>query len=572
MQSPVSPPDLDELLAEIRSLPGGARQRLLAELLREGELEASGSRIFRELAERDRIERALIESQQQLAEANHLFQLVLDTIPARVFWKDTDLRFLGANRRFAQDADLESPEALIGKTDSELAWADQAERYRIDDRQVLETLTPKIGYDEPQADANGQIRWLRTSKFPLRNADGEVIGVLGTYEDITERKRLQDQLLQAQRLEAVEQLAGGVAHDFNNLLTGILGNAELLADAHEADPDLRTCALDVLQASRRAADLTQQLLAFSRKGRLHTAEVNLHDLVRQTTKLLAHDALAHLDVRTDFRASSPLVHADPTQLSSALLNLTLNARDAMPNGGTLKFASRDRQLTTDDCIGFARDLVPGTYIELIVEDTGRGMRPEVLTRVFDPFFTTKKPGEGTGLGMAAVLGSIQSHGGAIAVDSEPDRGTRVSVLLPVASAPLRRATPPAFLAVTDVKGHVLVVDDEEVVRNLTTRALRKYGYRVTTCVDGVEAVGYFQHHAAEVDLVLLDLVMPRQDGAATMQQMLGIDPTVHVLLASGFTREYAADALIAQGAKGFLAKPFRIDELAREVARHMRST
>ena len=568
---PVREPVVTDLLATIRALPADARERLLAELLREvGDEPPIGSRLQRELEERDRIERALVESQQQLAEANHLFQLVLDTIPVRVFWKDTRSRFLGANRRFAEDAGLSSPVEVVGKTDLDMRWSDQADLYQADDRRVLESLTPKINYDEPQDDGEGSLRWLRTSKFPLRSAGGEIIGVLGTYEDITEHKRLQDQLEQAQRLEAIGQLAGGVAHDFNNLLTGILGNAELLADAHETDPELRDCAQDIFQASRRAADLTQQLLAFSRKGRLQTVDVDLHELVRQTTKLLSHDADAKLEIRVDFRASSPVVHADPTQLSSALLNLALNARDAMPDGGRLGFTSRNRMLTQDDCVGFARGLKPGEYVELVVEDTGHGMAPEVLARIFEPFFTTKKPGGGTGLGLAAALGALQSHGGAILAESRPGAGSRFTVVLPVAKGSVRRPTPPALLPQGDVKGHVLVVDDEEVVRNLTARALRKFGYRVTTCVDGVDAVAYFQNYSSTVDLVLLDIVMPRQDGATTLKQLLDIDPEVPVLLASGFTREKTADALVALGAKGFLAKPFRLDELVREVAFHQR--
>ncbi|HUS92050.1 MAG TPA: PAS domain S-box protein [Phycisphaerae bacterium] len=387
-----------------------------------------------------------------------------------------------------------------------------------------------------------------------------------------ERQRLEEQLRHAQKMEAIGQLAGGVAHDFNNVLTAIQGNAELLKADLPAGAEPAGFVEEILKASRRAADLTRQLLAFARKGQLQTVPTDVHELIRDVAGILTHGIDRRIEVELDLRAESAGVLGDASQLQSALLNLGLNARDAMPEGGRLTFSTRQLALDEDYCRKHPFQIRPGPFIEAAVTDTGVGMDAEVRQRVFEPFFTTKKRGQGTGLGLASVYGCVKSHHGSIEVYSEPGAGTTFKVLLPLADAPEAEpgASPAPAEAPVRGSGHVLVVDDEEMVRSFAASALRGLGYTVSTCVDGAEAVSFYEDHHERIDLVVLDMIMPRLGGADTFRRLREIDPQAKVLLSSGFSHSGAADKLLRRGAVGFLHKPFRVEDLARAVAQHMR--
>ncbi len=565
------PMSVDELLAALRTLPPEDLRRVAAAALTPKQADAASQDALRaELSERDRIELELLKSQQQLADANHVLRLVLDTIPVRVYWKDRSLRYLGGNQRFADDAGVANPDALVGKRDEDLPWHAEAARREAEDRAVLESGEAQFDRTEPQGTPSGRPRWVRTTRVPLQSRTNVVIGVLGTYDDVTERRQFQQRLHEAEHLEVVAQLAGGVAHDFNNLLTGILGNAEMLHEDAEPGSDTAESAMEILHAARRAADLTQQLLAFSRRGRMQSQPVDLHAIIDQTARLAARGPGQSVSVTTRLEAQRTTVVGDPTQLRSALIDLTRNACEAMPAGGRLLLATRDVTLTADAATGLGPDIQAGDYVEIRVEDTGVGIPGELLGRVFEPFFTTKGPGAGSGLGLAAVFGCVKGHGGHVAVTSATGRGTTVTLLLPGIAGTVRRSTPVSVPRSSAGGARILVVDDEETVRAFLARALGKLGHEVLSFPDGIALLEHFAAHLGEADLVILDLTMPSLSGEETFRRLRELDPEVRVLIASGHSRQAAAGTLLEAGARGFLAKPFHVHQLADAVAMHVR--
>ena len=376
----------------------------------------------------------------------------------------------------------------------------------------------------------------------------------------------------ALKMEAIGRLAGGIAHDFNNILTAIQGNAELLQMDGFCQVERDDMLMQIMVAARRAAELTKQLLDFARKGTFQIVAVDTTTIIEQTVALLSHSIDKRIDIELDLQADPPAVLADPSQIESALVNLGMNACDAMPNGGVLTFATRNIVLDEESCVNYAGEMTPGPYVEVCVCDTGSGMDSETRSRIFEPFFTTKEVGKGTGLGLASVYGCIKSHYGSIQVDSHPGQGTTFRVLLHAAEAACVSGDGPACQNVIRGMGHVLVVDDEGIVREFVATALQKLGYSVSLCVDGAEAVEYFKDCHKDIDLVILDLIMPILNGPDTFRELKAIDPDVKVLISSGFSQNETTNDLIDEGALGLLSKPFRINQLAQMVAKHFADT
>ena len=385
-----------------------------------------------------------------------------------------------------------------------------------------------------------------------------------------DRDRLEEQLRQAQKMEAVGQLAGGIAHDFNNILTAIMGNAELLKMGLPQAADQIRHADEVIKGAARAADLTGQLLAFARKGKRQVLPVDIHDVVTQTVNMLTHTIDRRIEIRLELHASPSTVMGDPTQLHGALLNLGVNARDAMPGGGILTYTTRNVALTVDDCIEHPFELTPGDFLEIGISDTGVGMDKKTRKRIFEPFFTTKEVGKGTGLGLAGVYGCVRGHDGSIRVYSEPGRGATFRVLLPQADA-AAEAEPQniAENVLEKGSGRVLVVDDEESVRDFVQTSLQHLGYTVSACKDGLDGVEYYRRHHREINLVILDLIMPRMNGQDAFREMKIINPNVRVLVSSGFSHTTATRQMLGNGALALLNKPFQITELAQAVAEYV---
>jgi two-component system cell cycle sensor histidine kinase/response regulator CckA len=390
--------------------------------------------------------------------------------------------------------------------------------------------------------------------------------------DITDRRQLELRLRQAEKMEALGQLSGGIAHDFNNQLMGIMGYADVLRRRLADEPSLARLAESICRSVHRAAELTANLLAFSRKGVSASEPVDIHRIAADVIDLLAHTLDKRIVIVRRLEAEGRFVLGDPTQLQSAILNLALNARDAMPQGGTLTLSTTNVAL--DESFG-PDQLFPaesGDYVRLTVSDTGEGMDAETRQRVFEPFFTTKASGKGTGLGLPAVYGTIRSHKGTLSLRSEPGRGTEIEVDLPVTpSVPAVTAPSDATLQSRLASARVLLVDDEPVLREVTRQLLEDLGCSVTSFENGEEAVRYYGRCHEAVDLVILDMVMPVMTGRDTFLAMRSVNPRVKALLASGYSVEHEAQATLELGARAFIQKPYDSSALARKLVEVLES-
>jgi two-component system cell cycle sensor histidine kinase/response regulator CckA len=386
--------------------------------------------------------------------------------------------------------------------------------------------------------------------------------------DVSEQKALETKFAQSQKMQAVGQLAGGVAHDFNNLLTVIIGNCEFLLMRHPAgDPSFKEIN-EVHQNALRAAALVSQLLAFSRKQTMQPKTLALGEVIGELAQMLRRLVGEGITLNVEKDADLWAVHADEAQLGNAIINLVVNARDAMPSGGTVTIATHNRKVSSASALGTA--IMPaGEYVEIEVTDTGVGMSKEIQSKIFDPFFTTKPVGQGTGLGLATVYGIVKQTGGFITVDSEVGGGTAFKIYLPRmrvdAGAPVLEAAAPA--APRDVTGQdtILLVEDEEAVRSFAARALRMRGYHVLEASGGEEALEIVKSGENEIHLLITDVVMPNMDGPTMVRYVKELKPDLAVIFMSG----YAEEAFRRNDEKAedihFLPKPFGLKQLAAKV-------
>ncbi|MBI2389249.1 MAG: response regulator [Deltaproteobacteria bacterium] len=409
--------------------------------------------------------------------------------------------------------------------------------------------------------AEGQTRWLDARAALVRNEQGRALKLVGVVVDITDRRRLEDQLLQAQKMDAIGRLAGGVAHDFNNILTAIMTSTHLL------ERRLGECleTREVLEASQRAAGLTQQLLAFGRRQILRPTVLDLGAIVSGTTGLLGRILGEDIDVRTEIAPDLWRIRGDGSQLEQVVLNLTVNARDAMPSGGTLSIALTNETLS--ECFATGLGLRAGEHVRLRVRDCGVGMDEETRARIFEPFFTTKRSGMGTGLGLATVYGVVAQLGGSIAVESAPGRGSTFDVYLPATD---EQARPSGHaLGDTHTKGSetILLVEDEPGVRRSTRVLLEVAGYRVLEADDGDTAIELARTHSGPIHLVISDVVMRRVGGVAAAQGIRELRAGAKVIFMTG----YSEDAVVRQGLVSgditVIRKPFAPDAFFRTVRR-----
>lgn len=383
--------------------------------------------------------------------------------------------------------------------------------------------------------------------------------------DVTENRAVEDQLRQAQKMEAVGRLAGGIAHDFNNLLTAIMGYGELAAGRLKPDDPTRTELSEIDRAAHRAADLTRQLLAFSRKQVLQPRVVNLNGIVSQTDKLLRR--LIGEDVELVTRLHEPLgsVKADTGQIEQVLVNLAVNSRDAMPQGGKLTIETSEVELD-ESSSAFHFEVPPGRYVLLAVSDTGTGMDAQTLSHVFEPFFTTKEAGRGTGLGLSMVYGVVKQSGGHVTVYSEAGIGTTFKIYLPrVEDAPEEDRAPSDHATPLGGAETILVVEDEEAVRRLTCRTLEAHGYRVIPAADAHDALLLCERYAGQIDLMVTDVVMPELSGRAVARRAAVLQPRMKVLFMSGYTDDAIVQHGVLDAGTAFLQKPFTPRSLAAKV-------
>lgn len=525
---------------------------------------ASLGRAVRYALERWRSQRALKASEEK-------FSKVFQHSPVWVVISDLEKgTYLEVNDAFL-DAVGYTRQEVVGRSSVELGiWSSAADRQR-----VVALIKQKGSVSNLEV-----IRRTKDGRAIPTLYSGELLEIEGRQclvsvsQDISalkqaeaERLKIEQQLLQVQKLESLGVLAGGIAHDFNNMLMGILGNAELARMDLSPDSPVSVYFEHIETAARRLADLTNQLLAYSGRGRFVVKAINLSSLVTELRSLLNTVISKQAQVRLDLKEELPSVQVDVTQMRQVIMNLITNASDALDNrNGAITICTGVTQVDREYLASthMDEDLPSGAYVHLEVSDTGVGMDQATQKRIFDPFYTTKFTGRG--LGLAAVLGIIRGHHGAIKVYSEPGKGTAIKVLLPASQKPAQsenEALPQGGQLANPLC--VLLVDDDEMVRGVTRLALEKMGCRVLTAKDGVDGLDQFRQHLEEVDLVVLDMTMPRMSGEETFHQMRRLKPAVKVLLSSGYNEQEATNRFTGKGLAGFIQKPFAPSLLRQKI-------
>jgi PAS domain S-box-containing protein len=411
---------------------------------------------------------------------------------------------------------------------------------------------------------DGQIFYEDVAISPVRDSSGEIINFVDVGHDVTENVELQMQLLQAQKMEAIGTLAGGIAHDFNNLLQIVLGYSEVvLLRKKEGEHDYADLQ-QIYQAGKRGADLVKSLMTFSRKVETKLVPVNLNQEITQVQHLLSNTIPKTINITLHLNGNLDSIKADPSQIGQVLMNLGVNARDAMADGGILTFETLNVQLDKEYCDTHL-EAKPGSYILLTVSDTGQGMDRETLSHIFEPFFSTKEVGKGTGLGLATVYGIVKQHGGHITCYSEPGLGTTFNIYLPTIEKERDSEAPTVENPIPGGTETILLVDDEEALRELGSTLLNEFGYKVITANDGKQALDIYQREGDHISLIILDLIMPVMDGKKCLEEILLVNPNTKVVMASGFSEAGTASGVMAAGAKGFVQKPYDMRQLLSTV-------
>jgi PAS domain S-box-containing protein len=472
-----------------------------------------------------------------------------------------------------------SYERILGYSFEELQATPSLEQIHPEDQPLVEESATearqtgvgrRIEYRMRHKD--GTWRTLESTVSAIVNGKGEVRRFVIVNRDITARKRLEEQFRQAQKMEAVGRLSGGIAHDFNNILGVIIGYGEILEERLEASNTLRPCADEILQAGRRAATLTRQLLAFSRQQVLAPRVLELNAVITDIQKMLRRVIGEDIELDTKLSADLGRVKADQGQIEQVILNLAVNARDAMPRGGKFTIATENTELDAIAVRRYSYPVKPGLYVLLSVSDTGTGMTSETQAHIFEPFFTTKEKGKGTGLGLATVYGVVKQSDGYIHVHSEPGAGATFKIYLPLVDQPVdpeqRR---PDSKPLRGGGETILLVEDEDMLRTLTRNVLELLGYSVLEAADGKQACEISLQKNRKIDLLLTDVVMPGMNGPALASELMTARPALSVLYTSGYTGQAVGHGVIPERSH-FIPKPFTREDLARKVREALSST
>ncbi len=515
----------------------------------------------------------MVTAQSALRESEELFRTIVTNSQPVIFMIDQSGEFILSEGRMLASLGLK-PGQVVGQSALEIYKDFPAVIFGL-----KTALSGKIHTDIVEV---GEMHF-DIFYSPYRDSRGEVAGCIGMAVDITELKHAEEERLQlerqvqhGQKLESLGLLAGGIAHDFNNLLMGILGNADLaLKDLPPSSP-VRDCMEGITQASRRAADLAKQMLAYSGRGKFVISAIAINNLIEEITHLLSVSLGRNVTLKFDLAQSLPVFEGDATQVRQVLMNLIINASEAVGDKvGVVKLSTGlmdcDRDYLDGTSIVRLSTLddppAEGSYVFLEVADTGVGMDSETLAKIFDPFYSTKFTGRG--LGLAAVLGIVRSHAGSIWIESEPGQGTTLRVLFPsmgaLAESPARELLLTPAEKAWRAEGKILVVDDDETVRSLARRMLERQGFSVLTVNDGLAAVQLFAERSADIACVLLDLTMPELDGEACFDELRRIDPDVRVIMSSGYNEQDVTNRFVDRGAIGFIQKPYGVDELINKL-------
>ncbi len=425
---------------------------------------------------------------------------------------------------------------------------------------LFRTLKP-VRFETQRLTKSGGLRDTLISAGPIKDINERPAGVVATLTDITERNRLTAQFYAAQKLESIGTLAGGIAHDFNNLLTGIIGHVSLMM----AEIDTQQYNIEHMKAiesyAKDATDLTKQLLGFARGGKFEVKSTNINDLVEKQSRMFGRTK-KEIRIECKYEMNLHSVEVDRGQIEQVIMNLYINAWQAMPGGGDL-YVQTDN-ITIDDASSQFSGVEPGDYVQIAVTDTGVGMDDSTMRRIFDPFFTTKEMGRGTGLGLASVYGIIKNHGGFINVHSQKGHGSTFNIYLPLSE---KEVLDEGETSISLMRGFetILLVDDESVIMDVGEKMLQKFGYQVLVARNGREAVDIYRKAKDRIDLVILDMIMPEWDGGKTFDELTGINPAVKVLLSSGYSIDGQAQSILDRGCKGFIQKPFSLNEFSQQI-------
>ena len=500
------------------------------------------------------------QTEKQIQRAKEDWERTFNAIDDVITIQDTEMRVRRMNRKAVQVLNYGKEEAL-GKHCYELFQGTSGPCPGC----------PKSQTMQKQAASTAEIEYPRLGKTflvktaPIFSDNGTFKGIVHLARDITEQKKIEAQYRQAQKMEAVGTLAGGIAHDFSNLLQVVQGYAELiLGDRNKEDPDYSQLQV-IMHEAIKGGELVQQLLTFSRKVESRLRPVALNHKVEQIRKLLSRTIPKMIEVELCLAGDLGVVYADPAQIEQILLNLAVNARDAMPEGGRLIIETENVLIDEDYC-NTHPGAKPGNYVLLGISDSGQGMDRKALQHIFEPFYTTKEIGRGTGLGLAMVYGIVKSHNGYITCDSEPGEGTTFKIYLPVIEQ--KREDVELDESEVAIKGGaetILLVDDDESIRNFGKELLGKYGYTVLTAVDGENALDIYEREKEHIDLVVLDLMMPGMGGRRCLEALLNMNPQIRIIIASGYSPNLQTKEIIEAKAKSYIQKPYGIKKMLEEV-------
>jgi len=527
--------------------------------------------VGRDVSGERRTQQSLAQAARELESERNLLRTLIDAIPDAVYVKDAERRFLVANQTCARFAGVAGPEEFLGRTDENFFPPELAATLREREEEIVRTGKPFYNLEESVPGPNGEPRWFSTTKVPLRDERGRVTKIVGVTREITalkrsqeERSRIETQLRQAQRLEAIGVLAGGVAHDFNNILTAIWGYAALARDELPQASRERGHLDEVLKASERARDLVRQILAFSRRGEESRQRLQISTVIREDLKLFRATLPSSIELHEQIDPECGAVLADPTQIHQIVMNLCTNAYQALGQAGGAVKVALERVQVGQAAARANPYLNPGPYARLAVSDTGQGIDPKIADRIFEPFFTTKGLSQGTGLGLSVVHGIVTSYGGAINFDSVPGQGTTFSVHLPLAPAREElEEQAPSSEPLPRGGERILFVDDEEPLAQLGKEMLERLGYQVEAFSSSREALEAFRQDPQEFDLALTDLTMPGLTGVDLGREFLALRPDLPVILATGFSEQMDAPKAKELGFQAYVAKPFVLSDLAR---------
>jgi len=499
------------------------------------------------------IERKRAEANLRRSEQKN--RAVLSAIPDLMFRLDKDGVFL--DYKADKDSDLlMKPEMFLGckVVDVLPPWLAD-----LTMKNICRTLqTKSLQIYEYEVNINGQLQNEEARCVLCGNDE-----VLVLIRNVTEKRRLEQQVLQAQKMESLGTLAGGIAHDFNNILAGILGYASFLKSKISAGHDFFKYVDTIERSAVRAADLTSKLLAFTRGDKVNYKPLNINKLVRETLEIILHTIDKSINVETKLDESLPTIMADAGQIQQVVMNLCVNARDAMSGGGKLSIVTATVVIGANDPQAPA-GAKNGTYLRMSVADSGSGMDQDVLTRIFDPFFTTKAKGQGSGLGLSVVYGIIKGHEGFVTVSSQPGQGTVFSVYFPVSGKPEAQETWTA----EPLRGRgelIFVVDDESDIRDFIRDVLQSHGYRVLLAADGDQAFDIYQVRSQDIALVIMDMVMPEMGGEETFLKMKKINPGIKALLSTGYSQDGRVSEILSKGVIGFIQKPYDFNQLLAKI-------